>query len=293
MTSPDFPTPSMDPRRSAAIESMLTSTVVDDADARRTTRSHRRNRGILIASLATACVVVAGGLGYAATRGSVTAPHGGGVAVPSSVPSSKPSATTKPTGSGAPVIVDPAGTATPVPTPTPTLDLADPSTWTITFDGVGPLTIGGDQTQQLTPMHVAFDGEPSPGSNIAVCPTIFFRRHSQIPNAPSLLSRGAPAGGTVDLVGVGDGSISQTGSDLATLIANSPKTAKGIGIGQTLEQLRAAYPGIAKVGVGYSGTIYAIENAQGEWMSFGVPESGLIVDITVSRDAMPPSEYCA
>jgi hypothetical protein len=284
MTSPDFPTPSMDPRRGDAIESMLRATVAGDADARQARRSHRRTRGILIASIATACIVVAGGVGYASTRGSVQAPHGGGgVAVPSSGPSSGPSATTKPTGSGAPAIVDPAGTATPVPTPTPTANTpTEVDTWTITTDGIGPLVPGMTKAAADDVADNAGLAISTCGDGVGVADTHFF----SIVDGPQFAVT-FDAGGRVS-------SVVLVGSFMTPAHSGGPLTPHGIGLGSTRAELTQTYPDLRSVPPGNAGeTGYSLGDGAGHWIDFVTDNSlGTVQEIIVDTDDSVPSEFC-
>lgn len=198
--------------------------------------------------------------------------------MPSSVPSSKPSATTKPTGSGAPVIVDPAGTATPVPTPTPTANTpTDVDTWKITTDGIGPLEIGmqisaADSVATDAGMTIATCGAVSPA------PTHFYER----------------ADGLQFNILVGHDKRVE-GIALSTAGAGAPVTPHGIGIGSSEAQLKATYPNLTapKFPLYPGETGYALTDGAGHWIDFAVDDAkSSVFTIIVSTTNEVPGEFC-
>ena len=130
-----------------------------------------------------------------------------------------------------------AGQLTATPTPTPTADASpepspqdpdDPATWIVSGAGIGPVTIGGDVGE----FSVVGPYTEQPTS----CPN---------PAVHSLAGEGAPP---MTLVAVDGGSsvvsahVTSWGSE-GTLPA-SPRTIEGIGLGSSLGDVQATYPGI-------------------------------------------------
>lgn len=174
----------------------------------------------------------------------------------------------------------PSATPTPTPTPVPTstVDLAHPSSWQITFDGVGPLSFGGpisEETGALTAFTDMSDG---------VCPVEMFARGG----VPGIWVRPA-ASGAIDLITLGAETF---GTPVADVEAGTPKTEAGIGIGATFQQLESAYPELAQTGsYGDLETYYGISNGSGRWIVFTIRD-GVVDAIGVSSEPTFPSEYC-
>ena len=172
--------------------------------------------------------------------------------------------------------------ATPSPTPaaghSATVNLADPSSWQITFDGVGPLSFGGEITEETADMTAFTDT-----SNEA-CPVKMFATDG----APGIWVR-PDADGAIDLVTLGAETF---GTPVADVEAGTPKTQAGIGIGATLQQLEAAHPEVVATGTfGELETSYGISNDTGRWIVFTIRDK--VVDaIGVSSEPTLASEYC-
>lgn len=278
------PTPPMDSERSDAILRMLVATAADPADDRVAISRRKRTRGILLASMAAVVVVVGAGVGY----GLVTAPHapspgseGGQIAAPTSDPSGPVSP--RPTPS-LPVGVEPAGTPTPLPTPTSAAnDPADASTWLITTDGLGPVTLG--QTFDQAAQEFGRAGL----QNSTTCPNGPTGVYEASGEPPVYLNTGLQP--TISFITVlgdvnADGSAPRTGG---------PKTPHGIGIGSTEAQLKAAYPNLTAARFpGYSdGTAYALTDGAGKWIDFVVSRKlGTVQEIVVNDNDEVPSEFC-
>ncbi|WP_196902204.1 hypothetical protein [Cryobacterium sp. MP_M3] len=73
--------------------------------------------------------------------------------------------------------------------------------------------------------------------------------------------------------------------------ANSPHTSTGIGIGATLDRLRAAYPALAQKEGKYA-PFYSVTNDNGKWINFTVNDGGLVDAIVVRASPNVDSEYC-
>jgi len=212
-------------------------------------------------------------LALAISGGGVAYALGTGILAPAPTASPTPVATPTET-----VTPTPPPTPTATPTPTPTSDAADPSTWTIGFDGIGPITLGMRMTDVTaaapTFSDVTYD----------IC------RPNQLDlEAPDQLV--ISAFDTQDAPGVvGDldvRSFTTTFDGLAT-----PRTDRGIGIGSTAQDLFTAYPGIPKTGTyGDVTDYYGLNDGAGTWIVFQVIQ-GTVVRITVGPSSTMPSEYC-
>lgn len=281
--TPSPSTPPMNPERSDAILGMLSATIADDQDARIAARRRKRTRGIWIASMATAVVVVAAGVGYGVTAGSrSTAPgDGGGLAAPTSEPA-EPTPSSTPT-SSLPPGVDPAGTATPVPTPTPTANTpSDVSTWLITTDGVGPLTQGISLTDADGVGRAAGLTQTDCGAAVGVQGTHFY----DLPDGTQLV---------VQPDGPGTTTISVVGSILSESKTGTVSTPHGIHIGSTLAELHATYPDLVppKYATYPSESGFGLSDGAGHWIDFVVDNaSGTVQEISVNTDNAIPSEFC-
>lgn len=168
----------------------------------------------------------------------------------------------------------PAGTATgdaaaaPDPTPIPTarasgavFALEDPTTWTVSGDAVGPIALGGAVAGAVDDLRGAYERSGS------VCPAS--------PDTTSWIRSGAP-GLTVQardgrVTGV---AVVAAGPDAT--VEGGPTTAAGTGIGTSLEDLQAAYPGLW-----YSGTTGA---ERGEGSHWSVRSGSRFVTSTLGAD---------
>ena len=181
-----------------------------------------------------------------------------------------------PTGS----VGSPATTTTPTPIPpTPTsipMDLADPGSWIIGFTSVGPLAIGDelsatDESMSAFSSSAVFDG----------CPSILsFDR----PGFPTLVITDSSENGLVELIVLEGG---PTSSDFT---ATSPRTTGGIGIGATLDDLKAAYPAISYQDDHFT-PHYSLSDGNGNWINFAVLD-GLVNKIVVRPMSVIPREIC-
>lgn len=173
-----------------------------------------------------------------------------------------------------------ASTSSPVasasPTPTPTgPDLADPASWIVTFTGLGPIEVGAPVESTATVMS-AFQ----PATQEA-CPWVTAYAADGL---PSVWLPDPQSTGVVGQI------VLQAWSGPAAVSEASPKTAEGVGVGSTLEALRAAYPDLTEQQGKYA-VFYAVTDGGGHWINFSVTDD--IVDAIVVRDeARIDSEYC-
>lgn len=249
--------PTFDPQRKSAIRNLV---VNNAADTQRSIGG-RKHTALLVTLVLLAVSISGGTVAYAL---------GTGLLAP------KP-------------VVTPTVTPTPTPTPTPTStptaaapvqDPSDPSTWVISFHGIGPVTLGAAMDR------VRADIPNWSDETYDIC-------------RPGQVDLVAPDG-----LALTAGITEQGRSDVGDLVigfnftANgdptlaTPKTTEGIGVGATLEELMIAYPTIAKTGeYGGVSTYYGLTNGKGTWIVFGVLD-GRVDQIQVGPLRTIPSENC-
>lgn len=174
----------------------------------------------------------------------------------------------------------PSRTATPSPTATetalPEADPDDPSTWTITQDGIGPLVLGAPFADALAAMP---EGSRNDTEHCA---------WSTWWNAPD------------NSFGLYAARSSDAGTDASSPVlhidasawtdpttADGPRTAEGIGLGATVDEVKVAYPDGVDVSL-YGG----IEAVQVGRIFFQHRDGSLISAITVTSSPQPPYEVC-
>lgn len=242
---------------------------------RATPRPRRRARrtGIAIGVVSVLLLGLAGGgvaLGLIPT--SVTADPGPSA---TTAPESGPSAPETP--SGAPVVDEP----TPTPTATSTrapYSAADPATWTISGDEVGPIAIGGPVDGELDDLGAAYTRETD---DACPSPDVTFWHADGYAPLTVTAADGRVAGVAIGL-----------GSPLETL--RGPTTPEGMGVGSTLSDLRAAYPDLTRLDAAVAGdqqewTI--VRN--GEHVTFQTgADPDVVAIVWVSSVAAVPYEFC-
>lgn len=236
-----------------------------------THHSRRRIAAAMVAAAVAAALLTACSTGPSAAGPSTETPT-----------AEAPSATEAPAPTAAP-------TEASTPTPTSSFTADDTSTWPITFTRVGPLTIGGDQKAEATVMTgLGYTGsENQELGQGGTCPADFFYGKG----TPQFATTFLPANPDVTTLVAVSGDNSQPIS--STVIAASPKTEAGIGIGSTVAALKAAYPGIPKTGAyGDITTYYGLSGENGRWIDFSVGERDEVIGITLADSGIPPSEYC-
>lgn len=188
-------------------------------------------------------------------------------AAPSETPSEKPtSTTTEP--------VEPEKTATPA------MDLANPGTWLISADGIGPVLYGG-AIADVRPSMSAFTEIPSEWCGVA--------RFRSEENGLAVLAMLSEDGSTVE------GTFVNGWGQSSAALADAPRTAEGIGLGSSLSDLLSTYPTISleyERATEPPTLYYAIRNANGSWLVFAVYED-VVRAIAVHNEPWLKSEYCA
>ena len=203
------------------------------------------HRGVQWAAAVVAVVLVGGVVAVAANA----ALNGGGAVAGPATPSPSMSVSSPPTPT-------PTGTlSSPTPVAPPAQDPTDPTTWVVSQSGMGPLTIG-------MPFTAAIAAVPEAQ---AACENAYFIS----PDTLFFARWGAGADDPLDVV--------------TWARAEGPRTAEGIGIGSSPDEVRAAYPDAAEV------------QRQGAYLQSGAVffriETGVVDEIGVtSRDI--PWEYC-
>ncbi|WP_129586680.1 hypothetical protein [Microterricola viridarii] len=163
----------------------------------------------------------------------------------------------------------------------PAIDLEDPSSWLIGFDGIGPVAQGGP-IAEVRPAMAAFVEDELP----EWCPAARFKHDGALTLVAHLSDDFSTVTG-----------MSLSGWDSSMDVSNSsPHTAEGIRIGSSLAELLAAYPDIAKSGE-YGGgedptLFYAVPGDARVWIVFSLYDD-TVRGIFVRDTPTPPSEYCS
>lgn len=259
--------------------------VLERAEPRR-----RRGRrvGIVIAVIALLAVGTAGG---GVALGLIPTSPG---AAPVSTPEpTEPDRTFTP--SSAPVVITPDPTPTSTPTPTrPPYSATDWSTWTISADAVGPATLGSPSGADDAALRGAFTPAPPLVDDTGAVIYPF-----GCPNPNARIWDGPGGAGVVEVVAGGsvDTVIIQTGQGDAPTEQTGPTTVEGIGLGSTLDEVRAAYPNLVQTRTDAAGgvrdTFWAVQEGA-RYIVFRIPDQGTrVASVTVSSTAEPPYDYCS
>ncbi|MBD3943905.1 hypothetical protein IF188_19620 [Microbacterium sp. NEAU-LLC] len=167
-------------------------------------------------------------------------------------------------------------TPTDTPTPSPTIDSDDPSTWIITEDGMGPIALGDPFPEALALMP---EGTRNDTTNCAW--TAWWNAPDQ-----SYQVFAARASDSAD-----DGPVINVSTDSWSdpAVADGPRTAEGIGVGSTVDEVRAAYPAAIEMPDSIGPDIVYLKVGR---IFFTYRETPVITSITVTTADVPPYEVC-
>lgn len=199
-------------------------------------------------------------LGLAIVMTLLLAACGGGATTADDEPT--PTKTSEPTASSTP-------TPTPTPTPEPVAnDPADPGTWIIRGDGVGPVYV-----------NTARDGAGAVLPGWALDPEQTCNNHFYGgPEGMRMILAGDPIGLVVLSV------------ELPSAVTGSPRTAAGIGFGSTAAEVEAAYPGVPLTDDGVRTPTYVIPDA-GRYILILVPD-GVVNGFFSTAYEVLPMDLC-
>jgi hypothetical protein len=150
--------------------------------------------------------------------------------------------------------------------------------WVIDFDGVGPLKVGANVAD--------FAAFGSPKVWQEYCPNIVDVGVSSRIGVTSVGQWDAPDVNSFYIVVNASGSATSAGS---------PRTSEGIGLGSSVEAVRAAYPGLSDVHWNMAERDYSIVTDRlGRSIIFGFDHTGsYVVSIQIGTATQPPWELCA
>jgi hypothetical protein len=177
----------------------------------------------------------------------------------------------------------PPSTASAEPTPTPMPDAeaepapqdpADPATWVVSGDGIGPVTIGSDiaEFSVVGPYSERDANCPNPAVHALAGDGLAPMMVVTVDGGPSVASAHIASGST------------------EATAAAWPRTAEGIGLGGSLGDVQATYHGIELWTNVYGERQYAYADGVG-WVIFTVQDD-LVVGLSASTTPHNPSEWC-
>jgi hypothetical protein len=159
-------------------------------------------------------------------------------------------------------------------TPDPT-DVTDPGSWLISFDGIGPLSMGGRISEKRRFM-TAFTEEMDPYCDLAM-----FASDS----APDIWA--GPRNDVINFM------VATAHVDPLPVASGSPRTDAGIGVGSTLDELVAAYPTAYEWLEERTGHQFTLASGDGRWIHFAMThDDTYVVRIVVNTFHRPPYELC-
>ncbi len=167
------------------------------------------------------------------------------------------------------------------------VDPANVSAWLVTWAGMGPLTIGGDvkaQTSAIPGFSKSIDEDGCIGYELET------KQSGSTPDGaqPTVTAVARDGSATTAVrIRVADAS----GLDQA--VSPTPKTSAGIGLGSTLDALRAAYPDLERSNSVSGGQrAYALGDGNGRYVDFVVNGDDVVTAIVVGGDDSVSSDLC-
>ncbi len=186
-------------------------------------------------------------------------------------PTPSPTASETPTPTATP-------TLTPTPTPVAAPDPADPSSWLISADGIGPIERGAAYPEAIDSLTGLYSVEPS-----GLCPARVYLKHPDNAGLRVILSADGSAVHRV--------SVSSSTRDAGWPLEGGA-TAAGIRLGSTEAELAATYPELELVIERPSSTVYAVGDDAAGWIDFVVID-GVVWNIIAADTKFVPQELCA
>lgn len=185
-----------------------------------------------------------------------------------------------------------AGCSAPVPTPstspTPTstpstdpIDLDDPSSWVIDFESVGPVEFGEDAADARESLSHFEE------TTLEECRVAMF----EAPATPALWIVPPSDGDPSSLRGI----VLTAEGDPGAAAPGSPTTEEGIGVGSTVDDLKAAYPDLVENEPVATRSSYSLAGPGDTFLVFTLDQEQpeFIADISVLNSATPAYEVCA
>lgn len=167
-------------------------------------------------------------------------------------------------------------TPTSEPTPSVTVDPDDPSTWVVTEDGVGPISLGAPFPEALALMP---DGTTNDAENCAW--SAWWSAPEEDYQVYMARQGDGPEDGPVFLV--------ETAAWSNPSEHPGPRTAEGVGIGSTVDEVRAAYPDAMEVPDSIDSSIVHLQVGR---IFFTYRDDPVITAVTVTTADAPPYEIC-
>lgn len=160
------------------------------------------------------------------------------------------------------------------PTPAAALDPADPASWVITADAVGPIARGADAAATVAELTAFEANEWCPG-------TFELRQAGAAQIMVTTLDDGTVRGVWVS-----------GGADPSVAVPGSPATETGVMLGSTMDELSAAYPDLTATNqVGPESYGYANGDEAEGFVNF-VVTGDRVITIGVQDQAAVPKELC-
>lgn len=167
------------------------------------------------------------------------------------------------------------------------IDPANVSAWLVTWAGMGPLTIGADvkaQTSAIPGFTKSIDEDGCIGYELDA------KQSGATPDGaqPTVTAVARDGAATTALrIRVADA------SGLGQAVSPTPKTSADIGLGSTLDALRAAYPDLERSNSVSGGQrAYALGDGNGRYVDFVVNGDDFVTAIVVGGDDRVSSDLC-